>query len=204
MASYARFALVALIALGLGGCGDTQARIGLRNAVEASQYIQDSAPDASVRAAAAAIEAQVTASADQMDLVLWGLWESRSRANVTKQDWAEAPQAALRRSNDHTRAIEAETAQMRAWSGSLMDSLGLAGGLTGSGIIGLLVAGALKYRKELVAAKDDLFTSVRYAKDVETAKTTEEVEAIKGKYRGQAGKHLKQALALRKDSSKVA
>lgn len=185
------------------GCGDKQARIGIRNAIEAAKFIQTASSDPAIRAAAAAIEVQTTASADQMDLVLWGLWESRSRAIITEQDWTEAPESSLRRSNDQARYIEAETAQMRAWSGTLMDSLGLAGGLTGGGMFGLVVAGLLKYRKELLAAKDDLLTSVRYSKKVEAAETDQEVEVIKKDFAPLAGPALKEALAKRNTRAKL-
>ncbi len=198
-------ALLSLLAVlfVFAGCGDKQARVALRNSVEAAKYIQEASSDPAVRAAGAAIEAQATASADQMDLVLWGLWESRSRATIPKEDWVEAPESSLRRSNDQARAVEAETAQMRAWSGTFMDSIGLASGLTGSGMIGLLLAGVLKYRKELLAAKDDLFTSVVYAKKVEAAETDDDVEAIKKDFVPLAGPHLKEALAKRKTSAKL-
>lgn len=148
------------------------------------------------------IVVQLSPAADQMDLVLWGLWNSRSRETITEQDWAEAPSSAFRRSQDQGAKIEWETQRMQAVSASIFEGLGLAGGLTGTGILGLLAAWALKNH---VTLKDALTRAVGFGSQVEKAETDEDVKKIKAEYRAlPENRQLKSALAKVKKTGKVA
>jgi hypothetical protein len=195
--------LLACVALlGLPGCGSGQARTGLRNAVVAAQYLQRN-PDPAVQATGKAIEEQVSASADQFDEVLWGLWTDRSKHNVSLEDWEDSWHSALRRSLLQAEATRQETLDnSKAMEGAtgLLGALGLPLGAAGGS--GILAIGAwlMKNRQDL---KKALTTAVGYGKEVEVAVTPEQVEKVKNKYRPLANSQLKAAIAKTKPYARV-
>lgn len=190
--------ILALIALcAFTGCGSGQARIGLRNSVVAAQVLQNS-PDPVVQTAARAIEVQVTASADQMDEVLWGLWTNRSKATITAQDWKDSAASAARRSDAQAEATIKETEENHAARESatgILGALGLPLGITGGSMFAAAGAWLLKNRQDLKSA---LTTAVNYGHEVAPASTPEAVEAVKSKYKLLANPVLKAAVAKRK------
>ena len=194
--------LAAIALLGFVGCGSGQARIGLRNAVVAAQVLQTS-PDPVVQQTARAIEIQVTASADQFDEVLWGLWTNRSKPTILAQDWQDSAASASRRSEEHAESTRQETAennQIRQSATGLLQGLGLPIGVTGGS--GLLAAGLwlLKNRQDL---KKALTTAVNFGNEVAPATTPLAVRVVKEKYRKLANPVLKAEVAKHKLLAKV-
>ena len=196
--TFAIHAVLALITLfAFTGCGSGQARIGLRNAVVAAQVLQRN-PDPAVQTAARAVEVQVTASADQMDEVLWGLWTNRSKATITAQDWEDSAPSAARRSDAQAEATRLETQEnsaIRERATGLLGALGLPMGLTGGGLFAAAAAWVLKNRQDLKSA---LTTAVQYAKEVAPATTPEAVKVVKAKYKLLANPVLKAEVAKHK------
>ena len=195
LALHAVLALITLCAF--TGCGSGQARIGLRNAVVAAQVLQAN-PDPAVQTAARAIEVQVTASADQMDQMLWGLWTSKSKATITAQDWEDSAPSASRRSDAQAEATRQETLEnngARESATGVLGALGLPLSLTGGGVFAAAGAWLLKNRQDLKSA---LTTAVNYGHEVAPASTPEAVEVVKSKYKLLANPVLKAEVAKRK------
>ena len=179
------------------GCGSGQARIGLRNSIVAAQVLQHNA-DPAVQTAARAVEVQVTASADQMDEVLWGLWTNRSKATITAQDWEDSSASASRRSDAQAEATLQETQENHAARESatgILGALGLPMGLTGGGLFAAAAAWVLKNRQDLKSA---LTTAVSYGHEVAPATTPAAVKVIKAKYKLLANPVLKAEVAKHK------
>ena len=196
--TFAIHAVLAIITLcAFTGCGSGQARIGLRNSVVAAQVLQHNA-DPVVQTAARAIEVQVTASADQMDEVLWGLWTNRSKATITAQDWEDSSASASRRSDAQAEATLQETKENHAARESatgILGALGLPMGLTGGGLFAAAAAWVLKNRQDLKSA---LTTAVSYGHEVAPATTPAAVKVIKAKYKLLANPVLKAEVAKHK------
>lgn len=193
-------ACLLLACLAFTGCG-SQARVGVRNVEEAGKFLATQGPDDLTRQMGAAIAKQAGASADQMDLLLWGLLARRTQPTVTVEDWQDSPGAAVRRSDEQAVKIQRETARIQAISGTIFESLGLASGLTGSGLLGLLAAWALKNQATL---RTGLERAVAFAAKVKEAKTDADVEKIEDDFRKlPENKALKKALAKSKTISKV-
>lgn len=198
--------VLAILALGallsLTSCGSGQARIGLRNAIVAAQVLQEN-PDPAVQSAARAIEAQVAASADQFDEVLWGLWTNRSKPTIKAQDWQDSAASASRRSDEQAEATRQETLENKAIQTSavgLLGSLGLPLGVVGGS--GML-AGLLSLLKNRQALKTALSTAISFGREVAPATTPEAVQAVKEKYRKLADPLLKAEVAKHKLLAKV-
>ena len=195
VAIHAVLALIALCAL--TGCGSGQARTSLRNAVVAAQVLQHN-EDPAVQIAARAIEVQVTASADQMDEVLWGLWTNRSKATITAQDWEDSAASAARRSDAQAEATVQETRENHAavsQATGLLGALGLPIGITGGSMLAAAAAWVLKNRQDLKSA---LTTAVSYGHEVAPATTPAAVKAVKAKYKLLANPVLKAEVAKHK------
>lgn len=165
-------------------------------------------PDENTRKIGHAIELQAEASGDQFDMVLWGLWENRSKASVTTEDWSDSNDAAYRHSLKQVKLIEEETDLMANLSSGILDGLlsisgTTAGGLTGTGVIGLLSAWLLRNRKELKGVKDDLITSVKFGHDAIKVdpKNEDDVKDLKNTYRDLSGSALKDAVEATKPRS---
>lgn len=188
------------IALTFSGCGG-EARKAVRNVEEAGKFLAVEGPDDLTRALGRSIAMQAGASADQMDLLLWGLLARRSQPTVTVQDWKDSPAAAERMSEKQAQTVERETARIQAISGTIFESLGLASGLTGSGLLGLALAWALKNQANL---RQGLERAVEFAQKVKNAKPGKEVEDVEAEFRKlPENKPLKKALAKVKKTSKV-
>ena len=196
--AFAIHAVLAIITLFcFTGCGSGQARTSLRNAVVAAQVLQHN-EDPAVQTAARAIEVQVTASADQMDEVLWGLWTNRSKATITAQDWEDSAASAARRSDVQAEATVQETRENHAavsQATGLLGALGLPMGLTGGGLFAAAAAWVLKNRQDLKSA---LTTAVSYGHEVAPATTPEAVQVVKAKYKLLANPVLKAEVAKHK------
>lgn len=200
MATIARCSILSIVALiVLCSCGDYQARIGLRNAAVAAKALQ-SHEDEKVQAAGHAIEAQVTAAADQADERFWGLYVDKSRATIQLDDWEESWNSALRRSMLQAEAIRQETEDNRRIQAASMGLLNTIGLTFGTGTLGAAALWLLRNRKMLM---DGLQTSVAYGNEVAPATTPEEVNRIKDKYKALANPALKAAVAKAKEQSKV-
>ncbi len=193
--------LALLACLGLfTGCGH-EARVSVRNVQQAGEFLAEQGPDDVVRAAGRSIAMQAKASADQMDLLLWGLLARRTDPTITKQDWVESAASAERRSEQQALKVERETERIQAIAGSVFSTIGTSLGLTGSGLLGLLAAWALKNRATL---QDALQRSVKFGQDVKNAETDEDVKKLEDAYRKlPENKALKLALAKAKTTSKV-
>jgi hypothetical protein len=188
------------VTLALAGCGH-EARVAVRNVQVTGEVLATQGPDDLTRAMGRSIAEQAKASADQMDLLLWGLLARQTKPTITAQDWVDSPASAERRSHDQAVKVERETERIQAISGTIFESLGLASGLTGTGILGLLAAWALKNQATLRAG---LERAVEFAQKVKNAKTDADVAAIEDEHRAlPENKPLKKALAKVKKTSKV-
>lgn len=182
------------------GCGH-EARVSQRNVQQAGEFLAEQGPDDVVRAAGRAIAMQAKASADQADLLFWGLLTRRTDPTITKQDWVDSAPSAERRSEQQAYKVERETERVQAISGTIFASVGMSLGLTGTGVLGLLAAWAFKNQSVL---REGLDRAVSFASRVKDAKPGAEVEKIRDDFR-QLPKNaaLEKALAKRKPPGKV-